>query len=381
VRQRGQIVPKGEGKWLVRAFAGRDARGKRRYTSRVVQGSKADAKKALAALEQKVSGGIQVEPGKRTLGAYLENWLVTSAKPRVSENTYRDYAKLLRKFVIPALGSKRLDQVAVDQVRALYQSMADQGLGRTVQYTHSILRQALHAAQADRLLNWNPTATIKLPKNDRKPPQKTFSAEEAAAFLRVAQGHPMEALFQVLLSTGLRPGEALALRWVDLDLQRGRLAVEQALVGRGDGSYVIGQPKTKSSYRTVTLPPSAVVALQAHRVRQAEEILAAGPDYERNDLAFANSVGKPTDLTKVRNAFKALVKKAGSPAIPLKNLRHSHATLLLEAGEDLKTVSERLGHSTITVTADRYAQVTPRLQQQSATKLEQILYQRGAGSL
>jgi integrase len=150
--------------------------------------------------------------------------------------------------------------------------------------------------------------------------------------------------------------------------------VRQALVGRGDGSYVIGKPKTKSSYRRVTLPPTVVAALHAHRIRQAEEILAAGPEYERNDLVFANSVGRPTDLTRARNAFKAILKKAGVPEIPLKNLRHTCATLLLEAGGDLKAVSERLGHSTITVTADRYAQVTPRLQQQTATRMEQILY-------
>ena len=307
---------------------------------------------------------------------------MTSAKPRVSETTYRSYASLLRRFVIPGLGSKRLDQVTPDQVRALYQSMADQGLGRTVQYTHSILRQALHAALADHLLTWNPSAGIKLPKNDRKALPRVFSAEEAAAFLKAAQGHPLEALFHVLLSTGLRPGEALALRWEDLDLKSwgGQLQVERALVERANGSYGFGPPKTKSSYRIVTLPLGVVAAIHAHRVRQAEEILAAGPGYERNNLAFANSLGRPMDLAKVRHSFKALLKAAKLPEIKLYSLRHTCATLLLEAGEGLKTVSERLGHSTITMTADRYAQVTPRLQQQSATKLEEILYKGGTGS-
>ena len=374
MRQRGQIVAKGEGKWMVRVFVGRDAGGKRRYAAKLVRGSKSDARKALTGLAQEVDRGVQVEPGKRTLGAYLDGWLETSAKPRVSQNTFRDYGKLLRKFVIPALGSKRLEQVNPSQIRALYQSMADEGLGRTVQYTHSILRQALQGAVSDRLLTWNPAAGIKLPKKDRKALPRVLTAEEAASFLRAAQGHPMEALFQVLLSTGSRPGEALALRWQDLDLQRGRLVVERALVGRGDGSYVIGEPKTKSSYRTVTLPPGAVSALRAHKVRQAEEILAAGDKYERGDLAFANSVGRPSDLTRVRNAFKAVLKAARLPEIKLYSLRHTCATLLLEAGEGIKTVSERLGHSTITMTADRYAQVTPRLQQQAASKLEEILY-------
>jgi integrase len=184
----------------------------------------------------------------------------------------------------------------------------------------------------------------------------------------------MEGLFHVLLSTGLRPGEALALRWQDLDLQRGRLAVEQALVERADHSYVIGPPKTKNSYRMVTLPQGVVAALHAHRARQAQEILATGPEYERNDLAFANSLGRPADLAKIRRSFKALLKQAGLPEIKFYSLRHTSATLLSEAGEDLNTIAKRLGHSTITVTANRYAQVTPRLQQQSATKLDQILY-------
>jgi integrase len=389
VRQRGHIKPKGKGKWLAVVFAGRDATGKRRYTSKLVRGSKADAGKVLTALLQEVDRGVQVEPGKRTLGAYLEEWLKTSAKPRVSENTFRDYGKHLRKHVIPALGSKRLDQITAAQIRALYQSMADKGLGRTVQYTHSILRQALQGAVTDRLLTWNPAAGTKLPKNDRTALPRVFSAKEAAAFLKAAQGHPMEALFNLLLSTGLRPGEALALRWEDLDLQRGRLAVERALVERADGSYVVGPPKTKSSFRSVTLPQGVVAALHAHRARQAEEILAAGPEYERQDLAFANSLGRPMDLAKVRHSFKALLKATNKkllkeakrpeeakllPEIKLYSVRHTHATLLLEAGEDLKVVSERLGHATITMTANRYAQVTPKLQQQTATKVEEILY-------
>jgi integrase len=222
-------------------------------------------------------------------------------KPRRSSesarNTFRDYGKVLRKFVIPALGSRRVDQVTPKEIRALYQSMADQGLCRTVQHTHSILRHALQGAVTDRLLTWNPAAGTKLPKNDRP-----------------AQGDSLEALFHVLLSTGLRPGEALALRWEDLNLPDARLAVRQALVGRGDGSYVIGKPKTKSSYRRLTLPPTVVAALHAHRIRQAEEILAAGPEYERIDLVFANSVGRPTDLTRARNAFLLLAWIFSGPA-------------------------------------------------------------------
>jgi hypothetical protein len=127
VRQQGRIVSKGEGRWLVRVFVGRDASGKRRYTSKIVRGSKADARKAVTAISQQVNRGVQVEPGKRTLAAYLEDWLKTSAKPRVAENTFRDYGKHLCRHVIPALGSKRLEQVTPAQIRALYQAMADQG--------------------------------------------------------------------------------------------------------------------------------------------------------------------------------------------------------------------------------------------------------------
>jgi hypothetical protein len=135
-------------------FAGRDSSGKRRYTSKVVQGSKADARKAAAALTQEVNRGIRVDPGKRTLAAFLEGWLETSAKQRVAENTFRDYGKHLRRHVIPGLGSKRLEHVTADHIRGLYQGMADRGLGRTIQYTHSILRQALQGAVTDRLLTW-----------------------------------------------------------------------------------------------------------------------------------------------------------------------------------------------------------------------------------
>jgi integrase len=371
-RQRGQIIPKGAGKWLVRASAGRNGLGKRLYPSKVVHGTRQEAQKALTALTAHHDQGLSVEPGRRRVSAWLESWLETSAKGRVSAKTFRDYSKLLRIFVFPVLGSKRLEALAPKDIRALYQAMANRGLGRTTQYTAAVLRQALQAAVDDRHLTWNPAANIRLPKLV-EPERTVLTADQAKTFLQTATSDPLCALWEVLLATGLRPGEALALKWADVDLQRGWLHVQRALVENTDGSFYLGETKTKASRRTVTLPPRTVSALEGHRLSQLERVLAEGERYDRaEDLIFGNRQGKPLDLSKVRTGFKALLKRAGLPPIKLYSLRHTCATLLLEMGEDLKAVSERLGHTTIVMTANTYAQVTPRMQQRAAEKLEAL---------
>ena len=178
-------------------------------------------------------------------------------------------------------------------------------------------------------------------------------------------------LFLLLLHTGLRPGEALALKWQDLDLDQGRLSVQRVLLEKG----VFAQPKTEGSRRVVTFGKTVADELRKHSSAQAAERLEAGPKYVNQDLVFATTTGAPACLNVVvRRHFKAVIKAAGLPErTRLYDLRHTCATLLLAQGEHPKIVADRLGHSTIKLTLDTYSHVLPHMQERAAEKMDDIL--------
>ncbi len=177
----------------------------------------------------------------------------------------------------------------------------------------------------------------------------------------------------VLLTTGLRPGEALGLRWEDWEGDR--LRVQRSLTRTAKGGWMLAEPKTSRSRRSVTLPSSTSEALGAHRVNQARERLQRGMGYQDDGLVFCTAQGTPLDLPGVtRRHFHPILKAAGLERIRVYDLRHTCATLLLAAGEHPKIVSERLGHASVTLTLDTYSHVLPDMQESAAKKLEGLLF-------
>lgn len=374
----GQLIQRGERTWLIRVYLGRDEGGRRKYLNRTVHGSKKDAQRVLTALLRERDMGILVEPSRQTLNAYLDRWLETAAKPRVSARTLENYAWILDKYVRPALGARPLAQITPVEVQALYDDLQARGYApATIRRTHNILHSAFGQAVKWRLLAQNPADYVDLPRQER-PEMRALTPAEAERFLEAAKEDEHFPLFALLLATGLRPGEALALRWADLDLKRGTLHVQRALTGR-DGRRRFEQPKTPRSRRTVPIPPSVVRILAEHRRRQAAQKLAAGPAYEDEGLVFATPDGRPLHYRNlVRRHFKPILRAAGLPeTIRLYDLRHSCATLLLAACEHPKVVSERLGHASVTLTLDTYSHVLPDLQRAASEKLEALLFGGG----
>ena len=228
-----------------------------------------------------------------------------------------------------------------------------------------------------RMLYQNPASYVDLPRL-KKTEMKALSPEEADRFLRAASENRWSTLFALAMTTGMRPGEYLALQWKDVDLKAGTVMVQRALVRRKDGGWEFAEPKTPRSRRTIPLPPSVVAALVEHKRKQAEERLAKGPEYKNQGLVFATSTGQPLDQINLsRRHFKPILKAAGLPdTFRMYGLRHTCATLLLAAGENPKVVSERLGHASITLTLDTYSHVLPSMQQGAADRLESILFNR-----
>ena len=279
-----------------------------------------------------------------TLNSYLDRWLETAAKPRVGPRTFEDYTYLLVTHVRPELGVRRLDTITPLQIQAVYSGMLERGLSaRTVRVTHNVLSGALKQAVAWRLLAQNSASSVDLPKSQRRE-MRAFSPEEAECFRKACTNRPMGLLFAFMLATGMRPGEALALRWRDCDLKGGRVRVTQTLVRLKSGRWEFRAPKTSQSCRSISIPPSLTRELIEHRRQQAKRRLAKGPKWRDYDLVFSGRLGQPLDQHNLgARHFKPILKAAElSPEFRVYDLRHSHATLLMAAGENAKVVAERL---------------------------------------
>lgn len=369
----GQLVKRGINTWLVRIPLGRDASGKRLYHNRTVKGPKKDAERYRTKTLRELHTGMFVEPSQQPLVHYLRGWLTTIVAARVKPKTLADYSAIVARYITPAIGSKTLSGLSSSDIQKLYSSMQSRGLSsRTIRYTHSVLNSSLQHALRFQLIAANPARLVDLPRRTRREMQ-SLSAEEATRFLAGANDTRFEALWVVLLTAGLRPCEALALKWADI--LEDRVQIRRSLTWVPGVGPQFSEPKTAGGRRVVSLPGSTLKALRAHRSRQAAERLAAGPGWNESDLVFANHSGGPLEWRIVASRyFRPVLRAAGLRDIRPYDLRHTCASLLLAAGENVKVVSERLGHATATMTLDVYAHVLPDMQQRAAERLEKLLF-------
>ncbi len=270
----------------------------------------------------------------------------------------------IRVHIAPEIGKLKLKSLTPANVRGLHREKLDAGLSpATVRKIHSTLHKALAQAVADGLLPRN-AADVKAP---RPAPEemRPLSEDEARRFLEAGKGDAFEALYVLAITTGLRRGELLALRWEDADLERGTLRVGRSLT-REKGRYLLGDTKTKKGRRRVNLTPRTVAALKAHRKRQLEERMRFVGLHEDRGLVFATSTGaivSPENL--VKRSFKPLLQRAGLPEIRFHDLRHTCATTLLGRSVHPKLVQELLGHATVAMTLDTYSHYLPSMGDQA----------------
>lgn len=372
---RGQMIRRGEHRWLLRIFLGRDAQGKRQYSAKVVEGTRKEARAELTKMHGEADTKTFVGRTTETLGHYLKRWL--KGKLDVSARTLHDYTMRVNKYVIPAIGHVKLQQLSPLAVNELYAKWTkERGFSpRHVVYTHAVLHHALEQAVDWGLLSRNATRHATLPRKVRRAPT-VLSPDQMAKLLETAQNDSLRALWCLLLTSGLRPGEALALRWSDLS--DGAVTVRRTLVSDGKGHYSVAesQAKTKESIRSVSLPRTTLDAFKTHRARQNAEMLLAGERYQRQDFIFAGATGAWLSPDNVRKRWKTLLKRASLPKVRLYDTRHSHATALLTKGVNLAWVSERLGHTDVKMTKEVYAHVLPEAHKEMADVMEQIVGKR-----
>jgi integrase len=371
-RTPGRIEKRGDNKYLLRVFTGRDGNGKRRYINQTFHGTAKEAQKALRQLLRDKDLGLLVEAERMTLNEFLDKWLETSVKPHLRVKTYRGYKSSLGRYFREPLGAKRLGKVTTMDIQSVYADMLSKKLApATVIYAHAVIREALQQAVKWQMLTRNPADFVDLPKQRGRPEMYAMNQEEIARFRAVAKPSKWYVLFELMLGTGLRPSEALGLTWRNVDLAKGTLAVVQTLAKHNNSDWKFEDPKTQKGRRSITLPASIVTLLSEHMTAQK----ALGLPNPHN-LLFHNIEGLPASENPIsQNVFKPLIIKAGlSKQIRMYDLRHTHATLLLLAGVHPKVVSERLGHSSIVITLNTYSHVLPNMQAEAAEKLEAFAY-------
>jgi integrase len=377
----GQIIKKGDRKYLTRIYRGRDSQtGKRRYDNHLIHGTKKDAQTYINGRLRELDLGTYVSPSAKTLDQYLDEWLETAAKPRVSQATFNGYARVLRSHVRPVIGAKLLHSLRPFDVQAVYARMQERGLSpRMVQLVHAVLSQALRQAVRWQVIPSNPADGTDRPKLKRRRFPRPLTEEEYPRLLEACAATRYAALFRLALTTGMRPEEYLALRWQDVDLERGSVKVERALIWpqKGTGWY-FGEPKTERALRMLPLTASTVRALSEHRLSQQEERLKMGAHYRNLDLVFATKWGGPLDPDNLRRRhLKPALARAGLPlSITLYDLRHSWVTLSLAAGVSVKVVSERAGHASVAFTLDNYAWVIPSMDRAADEIYERLFSDR-----
>jgi integrase len=318
-------------------------------------------------------GGLIFDAGNQSVGEYMDRWLKDSLRDTVRQSTLVRYEQLVRLHISPALGRIALKSLSAAHVQGFYRDRLDSGLSpATVQKIHAVLHKALDQAASWSLVPRNPTESVKAP---RPAPEeiRPLNREQAKALLETARRERFEALYVLAVTTGLRQGELLGLKWEDVDLENSLIRVRRTLI-RNRGRLLLGEPKTKRSRRTVRLTEAAVQALKEYLARQIEQMERLGDLYEDQGLIFATQRGtlvNPTNLRK--RSFAPLLEKAGLLPIRSHDLRHTCATLLLSRNVNPKIVSEMLGLATIAITLDTYSHVLPTMQDSATRALEDTL--------
>jgi integrase len=319
-------------------------------------------------------GGLAFDARNLMLGEYLDLWLRDSVKDTVRLTTYQGYERIVRLHIKPILGRVKLENLTPTHLRSLYRERLESGMApRMVQLIHTTLHKALKQAAADGLVPRNVAGIVRAPRSPGKE-IKTLAPQQARALLQFAHTDRLEALYVLAVTSGMRQGELLGLKWEDVDMETGTLQVRRTLstaIGRG---FSFNAPKTAKGRRSIKLPEIALSSLRRHREAQQQESDKMTGLWEDHGLVFTTHVGTPMSRQDlITRSFRPLLQRADLPNIRFHDLRHTCATLLLGRGVHAKLVQELLGHATISVTLDTYSHVLPSMTDQTATAMEDVL--------
>ncbi|MED0736727.1 tyrosine-type recombinase/integrase [Aneurinibacillus thermoaerophilus] len=363
-------------KWSFTIDVGRDPEtGKRKQKTVSGFKTKKEAEKACAEMIAQIENGEFFETSKDSFAVFLQQWLDNAAKQTTRATTFDGYKRTIHHRIIPAIGHLKLADIKPIHIQKFYTQLVEEDLSSEyIRFIHSILRSAFNTALKWQLVSKNIMSNVEVPKLKRKE-KGIWTLEQAQQFLNYAKekGTRRYIVYLLAIYTGMRRGEIFGLRWKDVDLENGKISINQTLSWVSGQGLIFQEAKTKRSHRSISISDFVVQELKNHKLQQRKEKLRIGEAYNDQDLVVASAYGNPMNPRGVTDYFRKLTVEAGLPVIRFHDLRHTHATIMLKLGEHPKIVSERLGHSNIQMTLNLYSHVTPDMQKDASHRFEEAM--------
>ena len=370
----GSLRKRKDGRWEGRYTAGRDPETGRAIYKNVLGKTQAETKSKLKQAIEEAKGLDAAKAGRYTVGQWMEVWFEHYAKVKVRPSSHQTYRGYIDNHIKPSIGKIPLEKLTSLELQKLYKKLLTSGRvdrieskkqskglsAKTVRNIHQIISSAMKLAKEQKIIASDPTEGCALPRLEHRE-MKTLPVEQLQSFLREAKDSGVFELYYLELATGLRRGELLGLKWEDIDLERGDLRVRRQ-IARINGEVVEAPLKTKNAYRTLPLAADTIDFLKAQRKKAGD-----------SPWVFPSPTGGPISPDSVLHMLHRVLKRAGLPRVRFHDLRHTFATLALQNGVDVKTVSGMLGHFSAGFTLDTYAHVTTASQRQAAKTMGNLL--------
>ena len=369
----GNIRKRKDGRWEGRYTAGIHPETGKQIFKNVLGKTQAEVKEKLKkALEQNRKIDF-MRTGKYTVEMWMDEWFENVCKIKVRPSSHQTYRGYIDHHVAPNIGKIPLEKLSTMDLQKLYRKLMNKGRverieaehqpkglsAKTVRNINQVISSAMDFAVAQKIIPENPCKAVALPRIEHKEMQ-TIPAEQLQAFLQEAKATGVYEMYYIELATGLRRGELLGLKWSDIDWKNGIIKVRRQ-IARVDGKIVESPLKTKNSYRTVSISPQAIEVLKQQKAKT------------NDSYVFPSPSGGPISPDSVNNMLKRVLERAGIPKVRFHDLRHTFATIALQNGVDIKTVSGMLGHFSAGFTLDTYAHVTTLAQKEAAHTMGQVL--------
>lgn len=382
----GNIEKRGENSYRLRVSGGYTGDGKRITYKKTIQAkNKTEAQKELALFISEIETGQALSAKKMRLRDYAEFWINNYAIPNLSPKTYERYKSMLKARILPYLGNMYLDKIQPMQLMYLYQELGECTYTRknethklsskTILEHHRLLHSMLQQAVYWQMIPYNPASRVRPPKA-RKPNISFYDDVQTIALIKALEGEELKFRVIILLTifTGLRRGEVLGLEWQDIDFKNSSVTVRQASQYVSSIGIYTKDPKTETSNRIISIPESITKLLKEYQRKQLKNRLLLGDKWIETNRLFVQSNGAPMHPDTITKWFRQFLVDKNLPHITFHGLRHTHATLLISQGLDVRTVSNRLGHAQTSTTLNIYAHAFAKMDREASEKLDNLLY-------
>lgn len=358
------------------AASGKAKRGTKTFTK------KSEALKFLQENARNHNKGMTIATGRQTVATFLPKWLADQAETEIRPSTAKSYKSKIDLYIIPALGDHKLTELTANHVNQMTKALLQRKLSpRTVFYARAVLRAALNDALREGLVTRNVVSLSQAVKQ-KSHKAVALAPEAAQSFLRSVKGDRLEALYVLLISTGMRVGEARGLQWKNVDLLKGTIAIEATLEWLPKSEPKLASTKTDRSTRTLEIADELIATLKNHKSQQETERIAAGNGWESkypdlNDLVFTNLAGDPISYNTVYSQFQRHLTKAGLPKMRIHDLRHTFVSLMASTNTPILTISRVVGHINTNLTMNTYSHLFSEAQREAMRGVESLLSNGG----